>query len=669
MALADAGQGVRGTDFVSGFPSGLHMGTSWNRELEHARATALGAEFKAKGVNVLLGPVVGPLGRIALGGRNWEGFSNDPYLSGALVHETVTGAQSSGHFVVNEQELNRNPIRSPNATQVIESSSSNLDDKTMHELYLWPFVDAVKAGTGSIMCSYERINNSYGCHNAKTQNGILNTELGFQGFIVSDWGAQHAGVASALGGLDMVMPSGSAFWAGNLTAAVRNGSVPESRLDDMVTRILAARYQLGQDTNHPTPGFGMPASLTAPHEPVDARDPSARDTILQGAIEGHVLVKNTNSALSLTNPRLLNLFGYDALVPRPNNPSFAGAPRANNSWNLGCSSLDPAVPALLRDIAAEGTVISGGGSGAVTPSYISSPFDAISAFAQEKDIALLWDFDNVNTTGAVVGSASACLVFINAWATEFNDRPNLGDSYSDTLVDNIADQCTNTIVIIHNAGIRLVDAFYDHPNVTAILYAHLPGQDSGNALVEVLFGQQSPSGKLPYTVAQRAEDYGTLLNLVPPESPYTYFPQDDFAEGELIDYRAFDALNITPRFEFGFGLSYTTFNYANIKVQDAGLAEAEQYPSEAILPGGRPDLWDVLASVTVEVTNTGTVEAAEIAQLYLTIPNSRINIPSQVRPVGRQLRGFGKESLRPGETCILSFDLTRRDLSQWDVVA
>lgn len=196
-------------------------------------------------VNVALGPVVGPLGRLAEGGRNWEGFSNDPYLSGALAEDTIYGLQESvianvKHLVANEQETNRNPTALTTPGSINASVSSNLDDRTMHELYLWPFMDAVHAGVGSAMCSYNRINNSYGCQNSKVMNGLLKTELGFQGFVVSDWYAQHAGVASANAGLDMAMPD-SPFWAGNLSVAATNGSLTAGRLDDMVTRFASTQ--------------------------------------------------------------------------------------------------------------------------------------------------------------------------------------------------------------------------------------------------------------------------------------------------------------------------------------------------------------------------------------------------------------------------------------------
>jgi beta-glucosidase len=166
FCLHDAGNGVRNTDGVNGYASGLSVGASWNASLAYERARFMGAEFKRKGVNVAIGPVVGPIGRIATGGRNWEGFAADPYLTGILGARTVEGLQESvvasvKHLVANEQETNRNPIFA--GGKIIESTSANLDDRTMHELYLWPFQDLVQAGAGSVMCSYNRINNTYAC--------------------------------------------------------------------------------------------------------------------------------------------------------------------------------------------------------------------------------------------------------------------------------------------------------------------------------------------------------------------------------------------------------------------------------------------------------------------------------------------------------------------------
>ena len=177
-------------------------------------------------------------------------------MCGQLAAETVTGIQDAGvvtslkHFLAYEQETNRNPSTTGN----VSSISSNVDDKTLHELYLWPYVDGVHAGTGSVMCSYNRINNSNACQNSKTQNGILKTELGFEGWVASDWGGQLTGLASAEAGLDVAMPNSLDYWGvsgGNLTAAVNNGSLPESRVTDMATRLIASWYQMGQDVSTP----------------------------------------------------------------------------------------------------------------------------------------------------------------------------------------------------------------------------------------------------------------------------------------------------------------------------------------------------------------------------------------------------------------------------------
>ncbi|XMA10168.1 hypothetical protein WAI453_002959 [Rhynchosporium graminicola] len=326
----------------------------------------MGAEFKAKGVQIALGPVVGPIGRVAEGGRNWEGFSNDPYLCGVLAAETVRGIQENGvaastkHFIGNEQELNRNPSTN-SQRQKVESISSNIDDKTLHELYLWPFQDAVKAGTGNIMCSYNRVNNSYGCQNSKLQNGILKEELGFQGFVVTDWEALHGGYVAAEAGLDMVMPSGGVFWGSNLTAAINNGSMNASVLDNMATRIIATWYQFGQDSeDYPDPGVGIPRPLTAQHVFLDAATvPSSKQVLLNSAVEGHVLVKNTNGSLELPlqKPELVSVFGYDAVSPTKN-PTQRPSNRNSQIINQ--------------------TMIVGGGSGANNPLYISSPLEALS---------------------------------------------------------------------------------------------------------------------------------------------------------------------------------------------------------------------------------------------------------------------------------------------------
>ncbi|KKY16504.1 putative beta-glucosidase m [Diplodia seriata] len=665
LCLNDGPAGVRATELVSGFASGISVAASWNRDLAKARGQAIGRESKAKGVNVWLGPVMGPLGRTVLGGRNWEGFSVDPYLCGVLNADTVVGVQenvavSAKHYIGNEQETNRNPT----AILGNASVSSNIDDKTMHELYLWPFQDVVKAGAGTVMCSYNRVNNSYGCQNSKTLNGLLKDELGFQGFVISDWFAQHTGVASADAGLDMAMPD-SEYWDGNLTIAVENGTLAQSRLDDMAKRIVATWYKLA----HFEPGTGVPYSLVAPHDnqKVSALSPDSKDTIYQGAVEGHVLVKNTNNALPLRSPQIVSLFGYDGPAPAAEN--------VNSKWSGGYNSVNMSAEVLatfftgnltdedIPQAAYAGTLISGGGSGAATPAYLSSPYDAFAQRAWEDSTQLFWDFSSQNPS--VEAGSDACIVLINAFATEGFDRTRLTDAYSDMLVANVAANCTNTIVVIHNAGIRLVDAWIEHPNVTAVLYAHLPGQDSGRALAALVYGDAAPSGKLPYTVARRAADYGTLYAPVRADNASDYYTQADFAEGVFLDYRYFEKEGIDPRFPFGFGLSYSPFEYANLSaalLPSVGPSPPEAAPAGAIVEGGLESLWETLATVSAVVTNAGAEHAAaEVVQLYVGIPHDAATTPA------KQLRGFAKVPLGPGESGEVSFPLTRRDLSVWDV--
>lgn len=259
------------------------------------------------------------------------------------------------------------------------------------------------------------------------------------------------------------------------------------------------------------------------------------------------------------------------------------------------------------------------------------------------------------------------LLHTNPPLSEGLDRPGLDDEYSDTLINNVASQCSNTMVVIHNAGIRTVDAFYSNPNVTAIIYAHLPGQDSGRALVNLMFADdgKSFSGRMPYTVAKNSSDYGSLLSPSEPgpEGSLEYFyPQSNFTEGVYIDYRAFIAQNIEPRFAFGYGLTYSTFSYSGLTAQTMHNMSLSYLPPDrtngTITQGGLPSLWQNIATVSFSVTNTGAVTAKEVPQVYVGIPGA----PKM------QLRGFDKISLKANQTQQVNVKLTRRDLSSWSSV-
>jgi beta-glucosidase len=372
---------------------------------------------------------------------------------------------------------------------------------------------------------------------------------------------------------------------------------------------------------------------------------------------------------------MISLFGYDGVAETQNTPEGVGI----NKWLLGLDGVqvlpgvgdfnDTYMWGLFASaepygspapgIALNGTLISGGGSGSTTPACIDAPIDAFRRQAQKDGTFLSWDFYNQNPT--INAASEACIVFVNALASEGWDRPSLADSYSDKLIENVAANCSNTHVVLHNAGIRVVDRWINNPNITSVIYAHLPGQDSGQALVDVMYGRQSPSGRLPYTVAKKATDYGKTLKPAHPENSELWHPQANFTEGVYIDYKHFIAHNITPRFEFGYGLTYTTFSYSGLQIQQSGAAYPMQCPtnSSVVAEGGNPLLWETVATVSSTITNTGSVAAAEVAQLYIGIPGG----PAKV------LRGFEKVYLAPGASCAVNFELTRRDLSYWDVVS
>ena len=428
-----------------------------------------------------------------------------------------------------------------------------------------------------------------------------------------------------------------------------------------VNRIISAWYFTEQDQDSNVPGVGLPKDLRLPHKSINAKDPASKSTILDGAIQGHVLVKNNRGALPLKSPKILSVFGYDATAPDSHVPGdlfsfgFCASPDSIGAA-LGAFGIDVDYVSPVSQIGSAGTLIVGGGSGSNSPAYINAPLDALRDQAYADGSHIFWD--TFSLTPTIPSSSDACLVFINAFATEGTDRPGLHDDESDSLIKHVATSCNNTIVVIHNAGVRLVDQFANHPNVTAIIFAHLPGQDSGRAIVSLLYGNASFSGKLPYTVPKNESDYGPLDSPLLPVDKFVNFPQDDFEEGLYIDYRHFNVRNITPRYEFGFGLTYTTFNLSDILVSKITNCKAQAVPNGVIMPGGRVDLWDIIMAVEVKLTNIGGRDGAEVVQLYVGIP--AIGTPA------RQLRGFEKVDVPFGRTKIVRFSLTRRDLSVWD---
>ncbi|KAK2760210.1 hypothetical protein FQN54_002277 [Arachnomyces sp. PD_36] len=617
LCLQDGPLGVRYAANVTAFPSGIHAASTWDKELIHKRGVGIGEESKGLGVNVQLGPASGPLGKIPAGGRNWEGFGPDPYLAGIAMAETITGMQGAGvqacakHYILNEQEHERNTI------------DSIADDRTMHELYLWPFADAVKADVASVMCSYNLVNGSHACENSPVLQGLLKGELNFQGYVVSDWAAQHTTLGSANGGMDMTMPGdnfgdGIYLWKDALVSAVENGEVPQERLDDMAQRVLASWYFTEQDTDYPTVDWsswdnsGNPPQVRGDHDQVS----------LDIVRDGTILLKNTDNALPLKSPASIAVIGQDGFA-NPNGP--------NACEDRGC------------DI---GTLGVGWGSGTTDFPYLSTPYDGIKAEADAMGAEVVTSESDEPSQGASAAQgADVAIVFINADSGEEyiiveeneGDRNDLNAWHNgNELVAAVAEANENTIVVIHSVGPIVLEEFIDLPSVKAVVWAGLPGQESGNGLRDILTGAVNPSGKLPFTIGKTAEDYGTAI----------MSGTDSFEEGLFVDYRHFDNAEIEPRFEFGFGLSYTTFNYSSIVIEGDFPADAE--------------LYDTVATVSATVANTGEVDGAEVAQLYIGLPSSAPDTPA------KQLRGFQKAKIAAGEAATVKFELRKKDLSYWE---
>lgn len=764
LCLQDGPLGIRFADHITAFPAGVTIGATWNRDLMYQKGKAHGLEARLKGVNILLGPSMGPLGRMPAGGRNWEAFGPDPVLQGVAAAEAIRGIQDEGvmatakHYIANEQEHFRQSYEwgLPNAL------SSNIDDRTLHEMYLWPFSESIRAGVASVMCSYNLVNNSYACGNSKLLNGILKDELGFQGFVQSDWLAQRSGVASALSGLDMSMPGdglrwmdGKPLWGSQLTKAVLNESLPVERLNDMVTRIVAAWYQLGQDdkTKWPVPppkGDGGPNFSSWTDERIGRLHTGSDDRTtgvvnkfinVQGkgnsshvliarkiAAEGTILVKNEKNILPLSRSGgakapgatkyRVGIFGEDA-----------GAGRGPNVCpDRNCN---------------QGTLAQGWGSGAVEFPHLITPLEAlVSAFNKEAvnvssvlDDDLLW-----RKVSSLVLDQDLCIAFGNSdsgegytsWSNVRGDRNDLYlQKNGDKLIQQVARNCGNgtgqTIVVVHAVGPVVLERWIDLPGVKAVLLANLPGEESGNALVDVLFGDVDASGRLPYTVGKSLEDYGKGGQIL--YYPNAAVPQQKFDEGLYIDYRHFDKHSITPRYEFGFGLSYTTFSFSNLTITtvrsksplpsprpapalpppsydttipDPGTALFPEnfrrlkkyvysyisstsniktgsypYPDGYSIPqtlspagggeGGNPSLFEPYVFVNVTVRNTGSRTGQQVVQVYVSFPDDVVDESTgdYISFPVRVLRGFAKIELDAGKEQSVRITLSRKDLSYW----
>ncbi|GAA5825496.1 hypothetical protein JCM3770_004519 [Rhodotorula araucariae] len=590
LCMADGPTGIN-SRYSTQFPAQVTTAATWSIDLFHARAAALATEYRAIGALVPLSIVAGPLGRGVYGGRNWEGFSPDPYLSGEAVRVTVEGFQDQGvtglvkHFVGNEQEWLRvgSPAGGYFDAFLNQTTDSIVDAATLRESYAWPFAEAVRAGSGSFMCSYNLLNGTSACESDELINQLLKQELNFHGWVLTDWGAGHTTAGTALNGTDWVAAGSAAgnLFGDKLGAYIKNGSVPAEIVDDKLIRMLTPYYALNQ-SSLPSIDFNRWVANSR-----------SADIARKLSVESITLLKNIRSAndtrgLPLNKPRDLLLVGSGA-APAPygyisnlNTAVYYAPSNDYTGWNT-----DPGLGRLacLKE---------------ETPVHVDY-------FAQD-DPRAGWVYtalgQNISYLGSKLEYANTAIVFVTAVAMEGFDRTTLQlQNNGDELIEYVAGHHDDTVVVI-----------------TA------PGPEGGHALASVLFGDVNPSGKLPFTIAKNVSDYDAGAHF---NGSVSYQPKIKYDEGIFTDYRYFDQKGIKPLFEFGFGMSYSTFEISGLAIApnatkvSAPVRETNEkfFINDEQVPG----LYDVAYSVTAQVVNTGEVAGAEVAQLYLGFPDSTPN--------------------------------------------
>jgi beta-glucosidase len=591
--------GISGSLPATCFPTASALGSSFDPELARRVGEALGVEARTQGVAVVLGPGIN-IKRSPLCGRNFEYFSEDPLVSGVLGAALVEGVQSQGvgtsvkHYAANNQETDRLRV------------SADVDERTMREIYLPGFERIVtQARPWTVMCAYNKVNGVYASENHWLLTELLRDEWGFDGLVVSDWGAVHDRVSALAAGLDLEMPPNLGVSDAAIVAAVRSGELDEAVLDRTVARVL----QLVDRTTQSAATVGDEAPAESGFD-ADGHHALARAV----AAECAVLLKNDGDLLPLQPSAgdTVAVIGEFARTPR-----YQGA---------GSSQVNPTrVDNVLDELRA------------------AVPDGVEVEFAPGFGIGTTTD-DEVLAAGAVAlaGRASTVVVFLGlpgANESEGFDRTHLDLPANQTeLVARLAAANPNLVVVLANgSAVRLSDW---EQHVPAILECWLSGQAAGGAAADLLIGEANPSGRLAETLPLRLEDNPSYLNF-PGEHGHVRY-----GEGVFVGYRGYDALRLPVSYPFGHGLSYTSFDYADLTATITGSAEDDT----------------LTIAVSCTITNTGQRPGKEVVQLYVTDPESSVARPP------RELKGFAKTAtLAPGESQTVTFRLQPHDLSYWSV--
>jgi len=558
------------------FPTASCLASAWDVDLLRKMGEALAEECIALNVDVLLGPGAN-MKRSPLGGRNFEYFSEDPYLAGEMAASLINGVQGRGvgtslkHFAVNNQEFQRFSI------------SAEVDERTLREIYLPAFEKAVKqAKPWTVMCAYNKLNGEYCSENHYLLTDILKNEWRFEGLVVSDWGAVHDRVASLKGGLDLEMPGPQDSRVNAVIEAVRSGELDEAILDESVRRILEIVFKANE-----TPKDGV--------FDVDAHHELARKI----AAEGMVLLKN-NGILPLKGQQHIAVIGRSA----------------------------------------ESAHFQGGGSSHINPTKVAVPFKELQTRAGDAELTYAEGYptDNsfrqemIDQAVSLAQSADVAVLYIalpSFKESEGYDRPDLDLTEQQiALIKAVAQAQPHTVVVLNNGAPVAMSAWID--DVAAVLESWMMGQAGGAAIADVLYGRVNPCGKLAETFPHKLSDTPAHINWPGEAGEVRY------GEGLFIGYRYYDAKEMPVLFPFGYGLSYTTFAYDNPTVSAQSFKDVDGL------------------TITVDITNTGRVAGKEIVQVYVHDQKSGLARPP------KELKGFAKVELQPGETKTVSIPLDFR---------
>lgn len=578
LSPSDGPAGVgNGQTGVTQLPAPINLGATWNRDLSRQYGQVVAAEDRAKGANMMLGPDL-DIARDSRWGRFFETLGEDPTLIGEMAATEVGGIHSQGvlatakHLAAYTQETGRNT-----------DASSEVDERTLQEEYLAQYQPVVDAGVDSVMCSYNEVNGVHGCNDTYTMTQALKGQMGFQGFTVSDWFGMHASLASANAGLDLQMPD-ACYYGTRLRTLVDEGKVSTDRLDDMVRRITARMFAQGL-FDRGVDGSPDARVTTDAHVAVGARV----------AAEGSVLMRNN-----------------DNLLP------------------LGSSTHSIAV---IGSAAGRNAIGSGGGSAHVIADQIVTPLQGIAREAKARGVSMSSYTGALPSVAAdTARKADVAVVVVSKMLVESKDQDDLNLSLTDRLVlDAVTKANPNTIVVVNSgAAVDLSPA----ASARAMLWMGYPGQTFGTTLANMLWGSESPSGRLPFTWP--ADQSKT------PTSDSRRFPGGHYDEGLSVGYRWYDQNDVASLGVMGSGLTYTSFDYSNLQV------------------GGEQA--DGTIPVSFTVTNTGQRAGEVVPQLYADQTASAPATP-------RELKDFTKISLDAGESRTVTLQLTARDLSHWDVAS